>query len=92
MFQNQSVDVKIRLFLDKINDILNVMAPIRKLTKREQKLKINPWITSGLLKSMRDRDKLYKQFTKESDQVKKNDIFSIFKKKRNLIITLLRRS
>ena len=92
LFQNQSVNVQIRLFLDKVNDILNVMAPIRKLTKREQKLKINPWITTGLLKSMRDRDKLYKQFTKESDQVKKNDIFSIFKKKRNLIIALLRRS
>ena len=92
LFNNRSVNAQVRIFLDKIDDILNVMAPIRKLTKREQKLKVNPWITSGLLKSMRDRDKLYKQFTKETDQVKKNDIFTIFKKKRNLIITLLRRS
>ena len=92
LFKNKSVSIQVRLFLDKINDILDVMAPIRKLTNREQKLKVNPWITSGLLKSMRDRDKLYKQFTKEPDQVKKNDIFTIFKKKRNLIITLLRRS
>ena len=75
----------VKFFLDKINDI-------RKLTKKENRLKLNPWITRGILKSMRDRDKIYKQFTKETDATKKNDIFVLFKKKRNLITTLLRRS
>ena len=66
-FRNKNVNDQVKILLDKVNDILNVMAPIRKLSKREIKLKQNPWITQGILKSMRDRDKIYKQFTKEND-------------------------
>ena len=91
-FKDRSVNDQVKFLPDKINDILNVMAPIRKLTKRENRLKLNPWITSGILKSMRDRDKIYKQFTKETDVAKKNNFFVLYKKKRNLITTLLRRS
>ena len=91
-FRNKNVNDQVKILLDKVNDILNVMAPIRKLSKREIKLKQNPWITQGLLKSMRDRDKMYKQFTKETDPVKKHGFFTTYKQKRNLIITLLRQS
>ena len=92
LFKDKTVNDQVKIFLDKINVILDIMAPIRKLSKRENKLKLNPWITKGLLKSMSDRDKLYKQFIKETDANKKQDLFITFKKKRNLIITLLRRS
>ena len=70
-FKNNNVNDKVKILLHKINDILNIMAPIRKLTKRENKLMQNPWITRGLLKSMSDRDKIHKQFTKETDFDKK---------------------
>ena len=91
-FKNKNVNEQVNLLLDKTNDILNVMAPIRKLSKRENNLKQNPWITRGLLKSMRNRDKIYKQFTKETDPVKKHIFFTNYKQKRNLIISLIRRS
>ena len=74
-FKDKSVNDQVKILLDKINDILNVMAPIRKLTKRENRFKLNPWITRGILKSTRDRDKIHKQFTKETDATEKNDIF-----------------
>ena len=92
LFLNKNVNDQISILLDKINDILNVMAPIRKLSKRENNLKLNPWITHGLLKSMKDRDKLYKCFTIETDSEKKIGLFNTYKRKRNLIVALLRRS
>jgi hypothetical protein len=47
------------------------MAPIKKLTQKEQGLKNRPWITSGILTSMRSRDKLYKEFALEKEPNKK---------------------
>ena len=89
LFSLKNVNDQITIMLDKINGILNVMAPIHKLTKRENKLQ---WITQGILKSMKNRDKAYKKFTIEKDLAKKHRLFIDYKYKRNLITTLLRRS
>ena len=55
-------------------------------------MKQNPWITRGILNSMRNRDKLYREFVKERDITKKNDLYTAYKILRNQIITLIRRS
>ena len=44
-------------------------APTRKLTKKEIQLKQKPWITSGIRKSIYQRDKLLKQSTNSIDEV-----------------------
>ena len=74
LFEAKNVDEQVSIFICKINSLLDYMAPIRRLTKKEINLKQNPWITRGILKSMSSRDKLYKEFSKEKDP-QKSQIF-----------------
>ena len=67
------------------------MAPIRKMTYNEQRLEQRPWITKGILKSMKIRDSLYKK-TLNKDNPHRDDILVRYKKYRNLIVTLQRKS
>ena len=61
-----------------------------KLTKNEIKLQKLPWITKGLLISMADRDKTYKLCLKENDDLRRTELFSLYKRKRNMVISLTR--
>ena len=87
---NPNIDTQnmTKVFLDKIEKLLDEMAPIRKLTKRDIGLQQRPWITKGILISMQKRDKLYKDFAKTRD----NTTLCTYKRYRNMIITLMRRS
>ena len=68
------------------------MAPIKRLSRKQAKTVTKPWITSGILKSIQNRDKLHKKFLKEKCLVRKSLLFNEFKKKRNMIIILLKKS
>ena len=46
-----------QVFYETITQLLNEMAPFKKLTKKEFSLRQSPWITPGILKSMKVRDK-----------------------------------
>ena len=54
-------------FFDNVNKLLDEMAPVKKLTRKEKGLFERPWITSGILASMRTRDLLYSEFIKEKN-------------------------
>ena len=68
------------------------MAPYRKMTWKEIKLEQVPWVTRGILVSMRVRDTLYKSWNREIDIQFKTSIFTLYKRYRNIIVNLLRRS
>ena len=72
--------------------ILDKIAPVKKLTKREAKVKQVPWLTMGILKSINGRDSLHKKFLWEKIQAKKATLFSMYKIKRNMIVPLIRSS
>ena len=65
-------------------------APIKKSTRKEQKIKSKPWITKGIKKSISIRDKLYKEMIKEKNVLTKVLKHEFFKKYRNQIINLLK--
>ena len=79
-------------FFHKIDRLLDEMAPIKKLTKKEQGLKLSPWITYGIITSMRTRDSLYKKFANESNPTLKKDYFNSYKIHRNKVKSLIRTS
>ena len=68
------------------------MAPLKKLSKKEMEFKQKPWLTSGILKSMKSRDNLYKKFLLAKDPLRKQNLLRDFKTKRNLITSLVRSS
>ena len=79
-------------FYNKITILLNEMAPYKKLTKKEISLKQKPWISPGILRSMQTRDKLYRDFLTQTDQELKDSTYKNYKKHRNMIISLTRKS
>ena len=85
-----NTDQSFKKFYDTVTKKLDEMAPIKKLTKKEKGLKNNPWITHGILKSMRQRDTCYKKFVKEKDPLLKQDYHKQYKLLRNHIVLLIR--
>ena len=45
-----------------IEKILDEMAPVKKLTKKEIGLQQRPWITPDILAFINERNKFYKEF------------------------------
>jgi len=77
-------------FFDNINNLLDQMAPQKRLNKKENGLIERPWITSGILASMRSRDMLYSEFLREKDSVIKQSKYDLYKTKRNMVTLLIR--
>ena len=91
---NNNIDTNrsYNLFYYKIEKILDEIAPYRKMTKNELRLEQRPWISRGILQSMRKRDNLYKSMAREKDFVLKLEISKSYKLYRNMIVTLLKQS
>ena len=56
------LNMKYEYFHDKILYLINKHAPMRDATKKENKRIHKPWITSGTLKSIKQKNKLLKKF------------------------------
>ena len=65
---------------------------MKKLNKKDLRLKAKPWITPGILKSIKRRDKLLRKYIQLKDSIRKNEIHTQYKLLRNQIIALIRQS
>ncbi len=92
ILDDDNCDASFTTFFKTIENLLDEMAPIRKLTKKETNLLTRPWITNGILKSIRDRDQIHRNYMKEKDEQTKQNLFQSYKTKRNLIKIILRQS
>ena len=90
--QKGDVDYSMSRFLSAFNDKLNQHAPLKKANKKELKHQQKPWITKGILCSMRKRDIIFRQFQNCTHQVRKNNLHNKYKTYRNQISTLVRAS
>ncbi|XP_068757218.1 uncharacterized protein [Montipora capricornis] len=76
-------------FLNKITKIYNDCFPVRKLIPKKRSIK-KPWLTKALLKSIKRKNKLYKQFLHKPTQ-NNNLLYKSFKNKLNHILRSARR-
>ena len=65
---DKNVDTSLGNFLQIINSLLEKYAPLKQITKKEIKTKNNPWITTGILTSIRRKNEIYNKFCKAKDQ------------------------
>ena len=79
-------------FLSQFNKILDTHAPLKKATKKDLKLQQKPWITKGILCSIRKRDIIFRQFKKCKQQLRRNNLHNRYKFYRNQIVSLTRLS
>ena len=59
--KNQTIQ-SFERFFNVLETLLDASAPLKKLTNKEVKLHLKPWLTNGIMTSIRQKDKLYKNF------------------------------
>ena len=90
LYVGKTAEEKFKIFFDKNEELLNKMAPIKVLTRKEANLKLNPWITGGILKSMARRDLLHSKYVKEKNPENKKKLYADYKIVRNRVLNILK--
>ena len=83
--QRTDVDDIFEAFYSELNRIVNVHAPLRKLSNRDVKLNAKPWITKGIRISIRKKNKFYEKFIKTRQKYYESMYKSYQNKLSNLI-------
>ena len=83
--EKKDVDYSFDKFFLIVEMLLDTYAPIQKLTKAESKLKSKPWLTRGIMTSIKKKNIIYKKFIKAENSTEKNILYNEFKCYRNLI-------
>ena len=72
--------------------LLDTYAPLKRVKKYKLKFKSKPWITLGLQKSISVKNKLLTNFINKKDPILKEECHTNYKKYRNLLSTLIKKS
>ena len=87
-----NADNSTKIYLDKMKMLLDTSAPLKKINKYKLKFKSKPWITLGLQKSISVKNKLLTNFINKKDPILKEECHTNYKKCRNLLSTLMKKS
>ena len=83
-----TLEDKYSFFHNKFLSIVDKHAPLEKLSKRQQKRKLKPWITNGILKLIKVKNNLYKKIFKSNDKF----WYQRYKYYRDMLNHLIRKS
>ena len=64
MPETENANLIFESFHNKISGIINRLAPLRKLSKKEVRILAKPWITNGIRVSIAKKNKLYELYIK----------------------------
>ena len=69
----------IKKFLTLMSSLTSLYFPLKRLSRKQFKISKNPWITPGILTSIKHKNKLYAKFLKN----RSSDLLNNYKKYRN---------
>ena len=69
---SNEVDKLFLNFIELLSAPINMHAPLTKALRKKRKLMNKPWITKGILVSIRRKQKLYINFFKNGTKIEKN--------------------
>ena len=75
-----NADKSTRMYLGKINMLLDTYAPLERSNKYKMKFKSKPWITLVLQKSISVKNKLLRNFINKKDPMLKEEFHSSYRK------------
>ena len=67
-------DISFESFLKKFNEILDNHAPYIKLSIKEVKLPYKPWITTGILNFIKNKNRIHRKVIRAKDPVRKTNL------------------
>ena len=87
-----NADNSTKIYLDKINLLLDIYTPLKTINKYKLKCQSKPWITLCLQKSISVKNKLLANFINKKDPILKEEFHTNYKKYRNLLTTVMKKS
>ena len=87
---NNDTDLSFELFLRKINFLYNKHSPLITSKRKNKQDPSKPWLTPGIIKSIRIKNNLYKQFCQATNPAQRVSLHQKFKNYKNQIVTLNR--
>ena len=82
---SRNVNYVYKIFNEHLNNTIEKHAPTKYLSKKETELKMNPWLTKGILKSIKIKTKYYKKFMASKGKEHYN-IYKLYRDKLNHLI------
>ena len=89
---NNDVNQSLENFLNISNSLLDKYAPLKQITKKQMKTNSRPWITKGILTSIRKKYKIHSKFLKAKDQTRKEALNQEYKTYKNLLTNITKKS
>ena len=86
----QNLNLSFELFNQKIESLLKTYYPKTIVSNTKLKETTKPWMAKALLKSIKVKNRIYKQFSKATNPHEKTEIQKRFKVYRNHVVTLTR--
>ena len=80
---NDNVNLSLDLFLENVKKLVVKDAPLKKLTIQEKKLRLKPWITTGILTSIKTKNRIYRKCLRTNNVTTKQQLHEHFKYYRN---------
>ena len=81
----KETNMSFKKFFDIFELLLDSHAPLKKLSSSEAKFYLKPWITPGIQKSMKVKDRLRKKFLRAKDPIWKDALHNGVKQYRNYV-------
>jgi hypothetical protein len=85
----ENVDLCYERFIEIYNSLLNKHIPLKTARFNKYIHKKEPWITKGILVSMKTKDKLHKMYKQQTEPILKNTCLERYKKFRNVFYRLV---
>ena len=89
---DKNVDTSLGNFLQINNSLVEKHAPLKQIIKKEIKTKSKQWITTGILTSIWNKNKIHYTFCKARDKEQKDLLHQQFKYYRNILSNLAKKS
>ena len=88
--EGRNIDTSFESFLTKVNTLVDRHVPVATLTRKQRNKK--PWITPEILKAMQKRDSYLRKSLKCKSEESRDFYFTTFRRFRNNVVSLCRRS
>ena len=87
---SENINISTEKFTSKSNNLINHWAPLKDLSNAKQKLQNKEWITKGILKSIKNKNRQYKIMRRTKNLTKRKIIAQKFKTYKNNLLKLTR--
>ena len=88
----ENINISTEKFISKINSLIDHWAPLKDLSNAKQKLQNKPWITKGIFKSIKNKNKQCKIMCRTKTLTKRKIIEQEFETYKNNLLKLIRAS